>query len=131
MINLETELDYICNRIRQYYDKALRSPYVQKPLAWAVYQVWRHYDAKEEAKNEKRNFLNYVLKSRKSKSPSSVGQNGSAGDIPSFRICITFRTAGRETLSRRHGSSHKESRRVFPTFVSRSPVGSFMDSILS
>ena len=52
MRNLETELDYIRRQVEFYYEKALKSAHVRKPMAWAVYQVWRHYDDKEEAKRE-------------------------------------------------------------------------------
>lgn len=31
-------------KVGQMYNKALKMPYIQKPLAWALYQVWKEYD---------------------------------------------------------------------------------------
>jgi hypothetical protein len=36
--------------------QACQQAWVKKPLAWALYQVWREVDAKEEDKNERENY---------------------------------------------------------------------------
>lgn len=36
----------IIKLLRQYYKKGKDSPYVKKPLAWALYQVWKAIDMK-------------------------------------------------------------------------------------
>lgn len=30
------------------YRKAVASPYIKKPIAYSLYQVWKQWDAKEE-----------------------------------------------------------------------------------
>ena len=30
------------------YDKAIRTPYVQKPISWALYQTWKEFDKREK-----------------------------------------------------------------------------------
>lgn len=40
----EPVLSKAMDRVSEMYEKALKSPYVQKPLAWALYQVWKEYD---------------------------------------------------------------------------------------
>lgn len=34
--------------LRSEYERGLRSPYVKKPLAWALYQVWKNVDSEEK-----------------------------------------------------------------------------------
>ncbi len=38
------ELNDVYPLLTEYYDKAKNAPYVQKPLAWALYQVWKLAD---------------------------------------------------------------------------------------
>lgn len=35
------------------YQQAVKNPWIEKPLAWALYQVWREVDAEEE-RNDRR-----------------------------------------------------------------------------
>ena len=30
-----------------FYEKALQSPIIKKPVAWALYQTWKEWDAQE------------------------------------------------------------------------------------
>lgn len=32
-------------KVERLYREALNRPYIKKPLAWALYQVWREYDS--------------------------------------------------------------------------------------
>ena len=34
--------------LREQYEKALEMPYIEKPLAWALYQVWQEVNRKEK-----------------------------------------------------------------------------------
>lgn len=34
--------------LQKQYEKAKRSPFVKKPLAWALYQVWKIADKEDE-----------------------------------------------------------------------------------
>lgn len=38
----------IIRLLNEYHVKALNSPYVQKPWAWALYQTWRDIDSEEK-----------------------------------------------------------------------------------
>lgn len=31
-------------RFRHYYDRAIKMPFVKKPVAWALYQTWKEAD---------------------------------------------------------------------------------------
>lgn len=35
-------------RLRREYAQAIKDPIIKKPLSYALYQVWRHYDATEK-----------------------------------------------------------------------------------
>lgn len=39
--------------LNQQYEIAKRMEYVNKPLAWALYQTWRYFDKKEKVGNTK------------------------------------------------------------------------------
>ena len=41
-------LEKIAKMIDEYYDKARNTSYIQKPLAWALYQVWKYVDEHEQ-----------------------------------------------------------------------------------
>lgn len=43
-----------------YYGRALTLDYVQKPLAWALYQTWKIVDSKEAGKNNDENGADKV-----------------------------------------------------------------------
>lgn len=49
---LKREMENIRKAIELNYTIACGSGYVEKPLAWALYQVWKKYDAKDETKSE-------------------------------------------------------------------------------
>ena len=42
------DLDRVIKLLNKEYERAKRSPYVKKPLAWALYQVWKVVDGKDE-----------------------------------------------------------------------------------
>ena len=39
-----TELDKAIQFLREQYERAQRIEYIHNPLAWALYQTWRHVD---------------------------------------------------------------------------------------
>lgn len=41
-------------KLSKNYEKALNSPYVQKPLAWALFQTWKEYDEMEDKRYAKK-----------------------------------------------------------------------------
>lgn len=45
------ELDNIDNDIIQEHLKALRQPFVKKPISYALYQVWKKYDEIEKPRD--------------------------------------------------------------------------------
>ena len=47
-------LEKVIEEIGRMYAKALTLEYVQKPLSWALYQVWKMVDRREK-ENEKVN----------------------------------------------------------------------------
>ena len=49
---LKREMDRIRKEIELYYTIACGSGYVEKPLAWAIHQVWKKYDAKDATKSD-------------------------------------------------------------------------------
>jgi hypothetical protein len=40
-----SELDKAIQFLREQYERAKRIEFIHKPLAWALYQTWRHVDA--------------------------------------------------------------------------------------
>ena len=40
----ETDLDRAITELKKEYEQALRDNYIQKPLAYALYQVWKKVD---------------------------------------------------------------------------------------
>ena len=41
-------LTAVFDMIRKKYQEAQKLDYVQKPLSWTLYQVWKHFDSIEE-----------------------------------------------------------------------------------
>ena len=39
-----SELDKAIQFLREQYERAQRIEYIHNPLAWALYQTWRHVD---------------------------------------------------------------------------------------
>ena len=39
-----SELDKAIKFLREQYERAQRIEYIHNPLAWALYQTWRHVD---------------------------------------------------------------------------------------
>ena len=39
--------------VDDYYQTALRDPYIRKPYAWALYQTWKYVDNNETDRVEK------------------------------------------------------------------------------
>lgn len=37
-------------KFNEFYDKALKSDYVEKPISWALYQTWKLFDKKEKSR---------------------------------------------------------------------------------
>ena len=37
-------------KFNEFYDKALKSDYVEKPISWALYQTWKWFDKVEADK---------------------------------------------------------------------------------
>ena len=35
------------SEIRETYERAVKNPYIRRPLSWALYEVWHRYDAIE------------------------------------------------------------------------------------
>lgn len=48
------EFSTIAKLIEEYRAKAEKTPYVQKPWAWAIYQAWKEVDAKEKPREKPR-----------------------------------------------------------------------------
>ncbi len=44
MPSAQPELPKWAQKVERMYNNALTMPYIQKPLAWALYQVWKEYD---------------------------------------------------------------------------------------
>lgn len=40
----DIKLDKAINYLHEQYDKALKMDYIKNPLAWALYQTWKHVD---------------------------------------------------------------------------------------
>ena len=47
-----TELEKVIQMLDTEYERAKNMEYVKKPLAWALYQVWKKIDAKEGGEDE-------------------------------------------------------------------------------
>lgn len=45
-------------KLGEMYAKALNTPYVEKPISWALYKTWREIDMKEKPRKEKENETN-------------------------------------------------------------------------
>ena len=41
----QPDLPEWAQEVERMYNKALTKPYIKKPLAWALYQVWKEYDS--------------------------------------------------------------------------------------
>ena len=50
MTRAEQKLNKAVKILTDEYNKALSDKYVQKPMAYALYQVWKHFDEKEKGK---------------------------------------------------------------------------------
>lgn len=37
-------LHIVMEKLNKQYEKAINNPFVIKPMAWALYQVWKEYD---------------------------------------------------------------------------------------
>lgn len=44
---IEPEQPEWVKAVQEKYHKALEMPFIEKPLAWALYQAWKEYDRKE------------------------------------------------------------------------------------
>ena len=40
-------LEQVIEMLKEYYTEALKSEWIKKPLAWALFQTWRMVDAKK------------------------------------------------------------------------------------
>lgn len=52
-------IDQAIALLRANYDKALKSPCVHTPLAYALYHTWRYVDTKEEKNRSEHNELRH------------------------------------------------------------------------
>ena len=43
----QPELPEWVQEVERMYNKALCKPYIQKPLAWALYEVWKKHDRED------------------------------------------------------------------------------------
>ncbi len=50
MTRSEQKYQKAIKMIREEYTKAQAACYVQKPMAYALYQVWKYYDSHEKSK---------------------------------------------------------------------------------
>lgn len=48
----DAELDFAIRELRRNYKKAISSPYIHTPVAWALYHTWRTVDASAERKRK-------------------------------------------------------------------------------
>ena len=37
-------------KFNEFYDKAVKLSYVEKPISWALYQTWKWFDKKEKSR---------------------------------------------------------------------------------
>ena len=37
-------------KFNEFYDKALKSDYVEKPISWALYHTWKWFDNNEKSR---------------------------------------------------------------------------------
>lgn len=54
-------LEKAVNLLEEKYEQARKMEYVQKPLAWALFQTWKEVDSKKE---EKMREYNRIAKQR-------------------------------------------------------------------
>ena len=48
----DAELDFAIRELRRNYQKAVNSPYVHTPIAWALYHTWRMVDTRANRRRE-------------------------------------------------------------------------------
>lgn len=37
----------VLKKFEEYYEKAMKNPFIRKPIAWSLYQTWKWVDANE------------------------------------------------------------------------------------
>jgi hypothetical protein len=37
----------VFKKFEEYYEKAMKNPFIRKPIAWSLYQTWKWVDANE------------------------------------------------------------------------------------
>ena len=37
----------VLKKFEEYYKKAMKNPFIRKPIAWSLYQTWKWVDANE------------------------------------------------------------------------------------
>lgn len=55
-MSLKNDMKYqhAIRRLKKNYEKAIQEDYIRKPMAYALYQTWKHYDRSEVEKDEGR-----------------------------------------------------------------------------
>lgn len=48
----DAELDFAVRELRRNYDRAVKSPYIHTPIAWALYHTWRMVDTRANRRRE-------------------------------------------------------------------------------
>ena len=48
-------------KFNEFYDKALKSDYVEKPISWALYQTWKWFDKNEKSRRAESEESNGTL----------------------------------------------------------------------
>lgn len=51
---MKITIKLITRMIEDYYGQAFSSPYIRKPISWALYQTWKAIDKVEEERTDVR-----------------------------------------------------------------------------